>query len=737
MNLAVFKALDDDALAALASKGLLRRAQKDLEHAAPERRDETDAQAVLFFVAENVYVSMPASGPQQAHCSCPAGSRCRHILAAALFLRDLASKSAAPAPISSSSPTPSQTNHVDRAKSAPTDISPAPSLPLSPSPSPSPQLLSLAAAELQKWAGRTLYRQGQDDLTAGLECTIEEAPELILFRFPAYNVVVRWIAGAGLEGMICSCKQLHTCRHRVAAVLAYQRRHTAPGVAPAPDTVGRAAERATDVPANRGEVLQASERLLVEIVAVGFNRLSGNTEGRLQTLADHVAWLNNRDVRADTHHLLRDAARTYALVTALRRAGNAPAALIGEQRSRYFDVGMLELVGLGAQQWRTRSGYTGLTVFFWDVQSARWATWTDARPVYYVSIKFDPREHYRHGQAWSGGTTPLTLSRSRVRLMNARRNLDYRLSSHRECQVLTAQPIDPPGAPDLPGLSRVQYGDWSALGQRLAAVAAGGLLEREALTDLVIVTPERWEAGEYDELHQCLLRPVSDKAGRVLMLTLPHETAWEFAVDTLAKWEPRRQGTWGILGRARLAESGLEVTPISLLNRAQAQAGADGTDRLVVNITLDAEGPAATPLSGTANETETATPPAPPPDEELPEEDEEEEQGAVGADAGSAVTLALDACATDLTYVAEVGSMAGRAEHARNLGAGAERLRQLGLTTCADALTALAGALASSQHTLQADPLHTAALLLRAHYVLHLAFSQAAVSAGLASVLRS
>jgi hypothetical protein len=612
--------------------------------------------------------------------------------------------------------------------------------------------------DLQKWAGRTLYRQGQDDLTGGLECTIEEAPELILFRFPAYNVVVRWIAGAGLEGMICSCKQLHTCRHRVAAVLAYQRRHAGPGETPAFDAAGRAvAGNAADMPANRGEVLQASEKLLVEIVAVGCNRLSGNAEGRLQTLAvsarsanlprleralrtlaDHVAWLNNRDVRADAHHLLRDAARTYALVTALRRTDNAPAALIGEQRSRYFDVGMLELAGLGAQQWRTRSGYTGLTVFFWDVQSARWTTWTDARPMYYGSIKFDPREHYQHGQAWSGGTAPQTLSHSRVRLMNARRNLDFRLSSHRECRVLMTQPIDPLGAPDLPGLKRVQFGDWSALGQHLAAVTAGGLLEREALTDLVIVTPERWEAGEYDELHQFLRRPVRDRAGRALMLILPHETGWEFAVDTLAKWEPRRQGTWGILGRARLAESGLELTPISLLNQVQAQAGAD---RLVVNITLDAdlnaEGPLAPQPAGTANETETATPPAPPPDEELPDEDEEEEPGAVGAGAGSAVTRALDACATDLTYVAEVGSMAGRAEHARNLGAGAERLRQLGLTSCADALTALAGALASSQHTLQADPLHTAALLLRAHYVLHLAFSQAAVSAGLASVLRS
>ncbi|HEY7357821.1 MAG TPA: SWIM zinc finger family protein, partial [Ktedonobacterales bacterium] len=197
MNLSMYQALDDETLAALANKGLLRRAQKDLETSTPELQEER-ADALLFSLpGENCVVTLPPAGPAKATCTCPADGCCRHILAAALFLRAQAQQ----APAEAIQEAPAQT-----------DAAPQPD-----------DLLQLSETDLIAWATRPLYRQAVDELTFGeLEISSETAGRTTRFRFPQYNIVVRWIAGAGLDGIICSCKQRPTCRHAVAAILFYQ-----------------------------------------------------------------------------------------------------------------------------------------------------------------------------------------------------------------------------------------------------------------------------------------------------------------------------------------------------------------------------------------------------------------------------------------------------------------------------------------------------------------------------------
>src|SRR4051794_30884718 len=90
MDLSAIRALDDDTLAALASKGLLRRAQKDLEREAPRVVANAADRTVLEFAGEGVTVTIPATGARAATCTCPAEGICRHILGGLLYLRDQA-----------------------------------------------------------------------------------------------------------------------------------------------------------------------------------------------------------------------------------------------------------------------------------------------------------------------------------------------------------------------------------------------------------------------------------------------------------------------------------------------------------------------------------------------------------------------------------------------------------------------------------------------------------------------
>ena len=83
---AAYANYDDEALAALASIGLLRRAAKDVEAGKVAWHPEGGA-AAGSVAADGQRVQLALPGPAAARCDCPAPGVCKHILAAALWLR--------------------------------------------------------------------------------------------------------------------------------------------------------------------------------------------------------------------------------------------------------------------------------------------------------------------------------------------------------------------------------------------------------------------------------------------------------------------------------------------------------------------------------------------------------------------------------------------------------------------------------------------------------------------------
>ena len=81
--LAATAALDDDAVAALANRGLLRRAAKLVDAV---RLVAADAQAVEV-ACEQFRVRLLPAGPDAARCPCPAAGVCVHVVAAWLWAR--------------------------------------------------------------------------------------------------------------------------------------------------------------------------------------------------------------------------------------------------------------------------------------------------------------------------------------------------------------------------------------------------------------------------------------------------------------------------------------------------------------------------------------------------------------------------------------------------------------------------------------------------------------------------
>ena len=479
---------DDDAWAALANRGLLRRARRDLETVAVSLES---ADPVVVRVGEHG-ISFGDSGASGATCSCPAATICQHVITAALWLA------------SSSAPAPETDLHGE--------------------------LMAIDAAALASYAGRAGLRWAAQ-YVADLD---DDQPrisqgQLVQLSFTTPRLTFRFMGG-GVAGLIPDVKLPSPEKYAAAAVLAYQRAHGAEGVPIEP--VQRRETATTRARADgRERFLRAVGDLLLDTVRLGASHLSPAVHQRYETiavwaqgvelhrlalllrrLADQVELLLDRSARADEHALLDEAALAYALVSALRVAGDeAPSRLAGQARTIYSSVRSMELVGLGGTPWKAASGYRGLTCLFWWVEEQRFVSWTDARPE---SMRtFEPRARWTQPAPWTGLRTPALAVGRTIRLTDAQVSPTGRLSGVERTQAWVGPLVEPPWA-DMPVVS-----SWTALEHRVRG--GESLLDQpDPLREWVLLRPESWDPGVFDPIRQTVWWVLRDDAGRMLPLSL-------------------------------------------------------------------------------------------------------------------------------------------------------------------------------------------------------------------------
>ena len=646
----VLQAMDDDALAQLANTGLVRRARKDLETAAPRLVVEGES----AFVQTGGQTVTLAALPAECRCDCPAAGLCRHVLAALIFLRDNAPRMAPPAPARE-------------------------------------EVLALDEAAVQAWAGKALYRFAGRALAAGMPVEIAAGDPLTM-TLPAFSVRCRWVPGAGLKGMLCSCREPSPCEHRAIAVAGFLVREGR--LSFASEEPAASAEGAVR---NCDGLRDSAGALLREIVSIGLARVSGATVERLQTLSvsAHAADLPRmerllaalaseaglhvgRDSQSSVSNLLALAAKVEALACAL--AAPKPE-LVGQHRSRYLPLAECELFGAGARQWRTRSGYTGLTVYFWEPLGRRWCTWSAARPL--GTAGFSPKQVFEAAGPWNGCLSPREASGSRLRLSGAWRSAAGRLSGRASTTAFTAGPTPPEMLPAI--------GNWWDLRDRALALFRGGIGEFDEQLETVVLRPARWGPAQYDEVHQRLWRPLVDGSGHVLPLLVPYSEETGAAVRALEAYAPADGAL--VVGLLRLVDGILCAEPVSVIDGARVWCVTLAEDR------DRGDAPAATEDAG---EDWTG--------------DEPEPSGAATSAAGAILNAAL----ADMEQTAETGL--GTAHDEARYEENAARCEALFLRTPAASLRKLGLAIARAHREPSPEARGSAAkALLHAYYVASLA----------------
>jgi hypothetical protein len=498
---AVLSRYDDEAWIALASRGLLRRARKDLETLAVRVTAET-GDSVEVAVGDRT-VRIGVAGPGAAVCSCPAAVICQHVVTAGLWLA-----SAAPEPADQ----PAATSAADRLHD---------------------DLMAVDAATLTSYAGLPGYRwahQMLDDQPAPPRVT-RDGYLAVSFERPA--LTARYLGG-GLDGFVLDQPVSQVARFRVAAVLAWQRAHglvLAPP--PAPRRSGGESESSASRRESRARLRTSVAELLRDTVGIGVSHLSPAIHERLTTaatwaqgveyhrlalllrrLADQVDLLLARSALADDLVLLDEIAVAHALVTALdaaASAGTEPTALVGRARTAYDPVRSLDLIGLGGRPWRTGSGYHGLSCVFWSPSRERFFTWTDARPDSLAD--FEPRARWQQPAPWTGLATPAAASGRRLTLTHAQVSPDSRISSVES----TAAAVATLGGEELAGLLPVRT-SW----RELAPARIRGLADlADPTSQWTVLRPAQALPARWDSASQTLRYTLLDDDGEALVLEIP------------------------------------------------------------------------------------------------------------------------------------------------------------------------------------------------------------------------
>ncbi|MFN8554499.1 MAG: hypothetical protein U0103_23770 [Candidatus Obscuribacterales bacterium] len=609
----ILSAVDENFLVALANKGLVRRAQKDLEGQTLKFEETNNA---IKVVGPDWTVMMPVEGPAKATDDTIASGITRQILAATIYLRDHWSPkvlstpedmerippACAPekttTPLVSESTSPDASMESTRPECTPAEATAvAYEVPTTPSKTTSETevatlretLLSLTVDDLSKWAGKKLVSDLLVLLNDSMELEVESKLGLLL-RLPQHSIEIQIMPSRErglklLESMLSTApKQMHK-KWAATAILLLQKRE---GKDLKPGVVER-----TDIesPRTQLEVLQESRKLLVSMMDIGVAHPSTRLIERLftlsisasavhlprlstllKTISDQVAHLVSKNVAADSQNLFSTMSRTYCLIKALDSFAdqhkdkaassiNFPAHLAGVARSQYDPAGDIRLTGIGAYNWQTRSGFHGLTCLFWEAERKRVLSWSISRPSNTFSIN-DAEQAYSMEQIWSAHSVNM-LCRSSFTLKDARVNPFGRISNSQQSSVadMTKALFE---MNTFDGRAFSSFADARTYAAQQFPI---GLKISNALERIIILEPKSWGSRTYDEMHQRFRWEIFDSSNRSIRLTLPWTSANEKAITFLESLKPALDKINRIVVRLEFSDEDVTFEPISLLSQ--------------------------------------------------------------------------------------------------------------------------------------------------------------------------
>ncbi len=281
-----------------------------------------------------------------------------------------------------------------------------------------------------------------------------------------------------------------------------------------------------------------------------------------QTIRTQVAEYQARTASFDPPEYGRVVSEAGLIALALKEklgeAGNSSfllRELAGEVRSTYVEVGALEVQCLGAEGWRSDSGYAGVTLFFFELATGRWLTLSTIQPLMYGYFDGLLRQLYDKRLSLQG--RPLSdLSHAACTLLRPRINRAGRLSTSEATRAIIKEKEL---APAHPAFDRIRARDWQTLTTRLNSEDE----TTDGKHELWLLEPASYGPPHFDEIAQRWRMDLLDNAGHWLTLeveSLPHLKP---TISRLERTYERHRPPTCLLAEVWVANSGIFARPIS------------------------------------------------------------------------------------------------------------------------------------------------------------------------------
>ncbi|WP_458122737.1 hypothetical protein [Paenibacillus sp. Z3-2] len=258
---------------------------------------------------------------------------------------------------------------------------------------------------------------------------------------------------------------------------------------------------------------------------------SGNLpdiERNLRGIQGELQLFFNRHVRFSMQSMLDRVSKLYLALQVLEEkkvSAIQQSQLIGSFRSKYFAVPSLHLYGLGADAWETRSGFRGITYYFYCFDDEEIYTYSDVRAVYYDDQQFSYTEHYGAFTPWLPHLTFRQFAGEEVQFHSVKVNEERRISSGEGAKL----EILPRTGVETLNMGKYMQDVSSILREESRSFDLfAAPKERLAMIKVARIVDHRFVKQTQD-----LVLTVESSEGERLALTLPYSTDWQTMIQRL------------------------------------------------------------------------------------------------------------------------------------------------------------------------------------------------------------
>ncbi|WP_124115117.1 hypothetical protein [Paenibacillus xylanexedens] len=275
--------------------------------------------------------------------------------------------------------------------------------------------------------------------------------------------------------------------------------------------------------------LPQSHMAQLETLAIAAH--SGNLpdiERSLRGIQGELQLFFNRHIRFSMQSMLDRISKLYLALRVLEEEKVSviqQSQLIGSFRSKYFTVPSLHLYGLGADAWETRSGFRGITYYFYCFNDEEIYTYSDVRAVYYDDQQFSYTEHYGAFTPWLPNLTFRQFVGEEVQFHSVKVNEERRISSGEGAKLA----ILPRTSVETLNMGKTMQDVNSVLQEESRSFDLFATPKER----LAVIKVARIVDHSFIKQTQELVLTVENTEGERLALTLPYSSDWQAMIQRL------------------------------------------------------------------------------------------------------------------------------------------------------------------------------------------------------------